>query len=275
MQILGLGAMIAGGLSKDKDDRQTAADIGKSIITGNDTITLRSILSYRQVQESAADQAGIAYLTASKQSGRGMLKTFERFAEQELFSDRLKDPYVRSHPMAQSRIAQLRELAERSPYIDATDSAELQLRHDLVRAKLVGYTDGLKRTYNRYPESDQSLPAQYARAIASVENSGADDAVPRIEALIAQKPDFPYFHELLGDVYLKSGRPKEAVAHYRKAAETAAQPESHPHLAGAVDHRRRRWQPHRRGDRHAEEGAGRRRQSDWLPPVGDRLFTKG
>lgn len=217
MQILGLGAIIAGGMAKDKDDRQAAADIGKSIISGNDTITLRSILAYRQVQESAADQAGIAYLTASKQSGRGMLKTFERFAEQELFSDRMKDPYVRSHPMAQSRIAQLRELAERSPYFSAADAAELQLRHDLVRAKLVGYSEGLQRTYNRYPESDQSLPAQYARTIAAVENAGADESLPRIEALIAQKPDFPYFYELMGDVYLKSGKPKQAIAPYRKA----------------------------------------------------------
>ena len=43
--------------------------------------------------------------------------------------------------MAAERLAALAEVAKASPYWDTKDPAELQLRHDLMRAKLFGYLD--------------------------------------------------------------------------------------------------------------------------------------
>ena len=74
------------------------------------------MLAERRQQESAADQAGINFLTATKQSGRGMLETFERFRQQEYISDAQKDAFARSHPLSTERLARLRALAETSPY---------------------------------------------------------------------------------------------------------------------------------------------------------------
>ncbi|MBI1385570.1 MAG: M48 family metalloprotease [Rhizobiales bacterium] len=217
MQALGIAAMAAGAASGDKDIGEIAGGVGQTILGASGTAVQRGILTYRRVHESAADQAAISYLNATRQSARGMLSTFERFAQQELFSAQLQDPYVRSHPMPQQRIAQLRNLASRSPHFDERDAPSLQLRHDLMRAKLSGYLERPQTVFNRFPESDNSLPAQYARAIASFFGSGIESALPRVERLIAAKPDYPYFHELKGELLLRSGRAAEAVGPLRKA----------------------------------------------------------
>ena len=84
-----------------------------------------------------------------------------------LFAAQYADPYVQSHPMPSERIAALEGIAKGSPYWDKKDPAELQLRHDLMRAKLSGFLDRPDTIARRYPTSDQSLPARYARAISA------------------------------------------------------------------------------------------------------------
>ena len=43
---------------------------------------------------------------------------------------------------------QLRNLAERSPYFNAKDPPALQLRHDMMRAKLAGYLERPQVVFN-------------------------------------------------------------------------------------------------------------------------------
>ena len=223
MKVLGIGALIAAGASGSSQGKEIGSAVGQGLVLGGDGVMQRSILAYQQVQESSADQAGVAFLTAAHESANGMIKTFERFAEQELFSDQLKDPYARSHPVATTRLNQLKVLAQRSPYFSVTDPPELQLRHDLVRAKLHGYLDGPQRVGNRYPSSDDSLPAQYARAIAAAEGSSFEDALPKVDALLAAKPGNPYFWELKGDLFFKKGDASGSIEFYRKALKLAPQ----------------------------------------------------
>ena len=56
------------------------------MLSASGDVTQRSILSYRRVQEYSADQAGVRFLTATKQSAKGMLTTFKKFAEDEMLS---------------------------------------------------------------------------------------------------------------------------------------------------------------------------------------------
>ncbi|MCL4765767.1 MAG: M48 family metalloprotease [Hyphomicrobiaceae bacterium] len=206
VRLLGLGVAIATGA-------------GQAVFAGEELI-MRSLLAERRSQEAAADQAGLSYLNATRQSGRGMLETFERFAQQEYISDAQKDPFVRSHPVATDRLAQLRELVHRSTHYGATDPPQLQLRHDMMRAKLAGYLERPQLVFNRYPASDTSLPARYARAIARFMQGGQGalrTALAEIDVLIREKPDNPYFHELKGDFLTRAGKSSEAIAPLRQA----------------------------------------------------------
>jgi predicted Zn-dependent protease len=110
---------------------------------------------------------------------------------------------------------------ESSPYYNKLDAPELQFRHDLMRAKLFGFIDEPQTVFNLYPNTDQSLPANYARAIATYRKSGMDVAEPLIDALIAAKPDWAYFYEIKGQFLFESGKPAAAVAPLREAVRLA------------------------------------------------------
>jgi predicted Zn-dependent protease len=215
-QILGIGLMVAGGVSGSDG----LGGAGQGVMFGGNEVIMRSLLAERRQQESAADQAGLTFLNATKQSGRGMLATFERFAAQEYISDAQKGAFARSHPLSLDRLARLRKLVETSPYYTVKDSPELQLRHDLMRAKLSGYLEKPAVVYNRYPETDQTLPARYARALASFFRGGPgalETALAQTDALIASRPSYPYFWEAKGDLLMRAGRTHEAIPALRQA----------------------------------------------------------
>jgi predicted Zn-dependent protease len=219
LKILGIGLMVAGG-----GNAGGASDAGKGIFVGGDDILMRSLLADRRAQESSADQSALRYLNATKQSGNGLLETFERFARQEFISDTYRDPFVRSHPVATDRLAQLRDLVARSPYHAVKDPPALQFRHDMMRAKIAGYLDAPHTVFNQYPPSNKSVPAMYARAIATFFQSGIGPGLPAVDALIKLKPDYPYFYELKADMLSRSGRPQEAIEPLRRALKLAHDP---------------------------------------------------
>jgi len=185
---------------------------------------MRSLLSYQRAQEEQADRAGVKFLTATGQSAKGMYETFKRFADQNLFTARYTDPYVQSHPMPTERVAALAAIAKTSPYWDKKDSVDLQLRHDLMRAKLSGFMERSDTVARRYPPSDTSLPARYARAISTYRHADLRTAVTQIDSLIQAQPNNPYFHELKGQALLEGGHPAEAIAPLRHAIELAPYP---------------------------------------------------
>jgi predicted Zn-dependent protease len=141
-----------------------------------------------------------------------------------LFSARFADPYLQSHPMPAERVAGLANLAKTSPYWNRKDPAELQLRHDLMRAKLSGFMDRADTVARRYPASDTSLPARYARAIAAFRYSDLRTAVAQIDALIGSQPDNPYFYELKGQALIEGGHPARAIEPLRRAVSLAPHP---------------------------------------------------
>jgi predicted Zn-dependent protease len=212
LQVLSIGAMVGGAATGNADTAQA----GSAMLFGGQQVLVRSILSYRRAQESSADQAGCDYLSRSHQSPAGMLKTFRFFADQSIGSLRV-DPYIQTHPVPAERIAQLQEIAKKSPYFDQRDPPQLQLKHDLVRAKIAAYTyqNNPQRVLRQY--SDNGLPARYARAIVKFHAGGYQAAAPALEELIAAVPTNPWFYELKGTFLMESGNAKDAVAPLRKA----------------------------------------------------------
>lgn len=216
LQLLGLAAAAGGAMAGVPN----AAQIGMGAAMGGTDAAMRSFLAYRQTEESSADQAGVTFLDATKQSGRGMIETFEVLAD-KLRGIQGINPYLMSHPLPQTRISRLRTLVESSPHYEKKDPPALQFRHDLIRAKLSGFLDKPEIALKRYKQSDTSLPSVYARAIATYRQSGVDAAMPLLNQLIAAQPNWPYFYELKGQFLFESGRGAEAIAPLRKAVELA------------------------------------------------------
>src|SRR6266436_3218788 len=197
--LLGAGAMVAGAAGGGSG----LANAGAAAVTGPQEMIRRSLISYVRQQEENADRAGVKFLTATGQSPKGMYETFKRFTNESLFAARGADPYLQSHPMPAERVAALEELARSSPYWDKKDDPAMQLRHDMVRAKISAFMERQDTVYRRYPSSNDSLPARYALA--------------QIDGLIQVQPNNPYFYELRGQALLEGAKPAEAIAPLRKA----------------------------------------------------------
>jgi predicted Zn-dependent protease len=214
--LLGAGAMVAGSRSGSNSG---LANAGAAAIAGPQEMIRRNLISYVRQQEENADRAGVKFLTATSQSAKGMYETFKRFTNDSLFAARGADPYLQSHPMPAERVAALEELARSSPYWDKKDDAAMQLRHDMVRAKISAFMERQDTVYRRYPMSNDSLPARYAHAISTYLHGDLRSALAQIDMLIQTQPNNPYFYELRGQALLEGGKPAEAIAPLRKAAQ--------------------------------------------------------
>jgi predicted Zn-dependent protease len=121
--------------------------------------------------------------------------------------------------MPVERVAALAEIARTSPYWEKKDDATLQMRHDMVRAKISAFMERQDTVYRRYPLSDNSLPARYAHAIATYRHGDLRNALAQIDAMIQVEPNNPYFYELRGQALLEGGKPTEAIAPLRRAVQ--------------------------------------------------------
>jgi predicted Zn-dependent protease len=218
--ILGVGAMAAAATSKSGAVGGNPA-VG---MIGAQGVIQRSLLAYQRAQEEQADRAGVGFLKATSQSPKGMYETFKRFADQMLFSAGRADPYLQSHPMPTERLAALAEIAKNDPNWNKKDPPELQARHDLMRAKLFGFMERPDTLLRRYPPSDTSLPARYARAVSTYRHADLRTALGQMDALIAAQPGNPYFHELKGQALVEAGRAQEAIPILRHAISLAPDP---------------------------------------------------
>ena len=216
--LLGAGALVAGASrGSNSSGNNGLANAGAAAIAGPQEMIRRSLLSYQRQQEENADRAGVKFLTATQQSPKGMYETFKRFTSESLFAARGADPYLQSHPMPAERVAALQEFASTSPYWDKKDDPALQLRHDMVRAKVSAFMERPELVYRRYPLTNDSMPARYARAISTYLHGDLRSALTQIDALIAVQPNNPYFYEVRGQALLESGKPADAIAPLRKA----------------------------------------------------------
>jgi predicted Zn-dependent protease len=208
--VLGAAAMAVG-----------AGDAGMGILAAGQQAALGSFLAFTRAQESSADQAGAAYLSKAGISGRGSIEFFKKLQNQEYrLGIYAKDSYDRTHPISSERILALTELYQKDPAWSRKTDPAIEARFQRVKAKLIGFVTP-KDAVRYYPESDQSVPAHYARAYAYHLGAYPDKANAEADTLLAINPEDPFFLELKGQILLEGGRPMEAIAPLRKAVANA------------------------------------------------------
>ena len=215
--LLGAAAIAAG-----------AGEAGMGVMMAGQQAALGKFLAFSRVQESTADAAGAQYLSKAGISGRGSLAFFKKLQNLEFRYGVKQDDdqaYGRTHPMSGDRIQALREVYVIDPAWTKPADPKIEARFQRIKAKLSGYMTEPERTLRKFPESNTSIPARYARAYAWHKSAYPQKALTEVEGLLATNPEDPYFLELEGQVLLESGRPKEAIPALRKAVTNSrAQP---------------------------------------------------
>lgn len=194
-----------------------AGDAAMGVMMAGQRAAMGKFLAFTRSQEATADASAVKYLHIAGISGKGMLAFFTKLQNQEYrLAIYAKDSYDRTHPLSSERIQALDQAFKSDPAWNNPIDPQLEARFERVKAKLWGFVDP-KQAVIKYPESNQSVPAHYARAYAYHVGGYPDKANAEADALLAKDPHDPFFLELKGQIQLEGGKPREALAPLREA----------------------------------------------------------
>lgn len=208
--IIGMLAGLAVGAAAGR------GDIAIGAIGAGQTIAERTLLSFSRAQESSADSAAMRFLDRAGEPSDGLLAFMEKLGKQELLPLDRRSEYVRTHPLSQDRIQNIKTHVESTKRANPNIRSDFVTQHERMKAKLSGYLQP-ESALLKYTDKDPRLPARYARAIALYRKGLFDRALPLMDGLIASEPANPFFHELKGQMLFESGRVNEAVVAYEKS----------------------------------------------------------
>ncbi len=191
-------------------------DVGVAIALGSQSSLMTNYAAYRVEEERSADESAVKILGQMHKSPEGLRDFMKKIQTQNMLSGIEETDYLRTHPMTYERLSFLDDAVEKSAYKENKTRDEEFLR---VKAKLFAYLETPARTFKKYPASDHSVPAQYARAIANFKQVKIKEAMNGVDALIEKEPNNPYFHELKGQFLLEDGKVRAAKSEYEKALE--------------------------------------------------------
>jgi len=196
-----------------------AGDAGMGIMQAGQRAALGEMLAFTRGQEATADATGSRLLSQAGISGKGMLDFFNKLQNEEYrLAIYAKDSFDQTHPLSSERIQALQQKLKSDPAWGKPVDTALEARFQRVKAKLLGFVNP-RQAVLRYPESNQSVPAHYARAYAYHLGGYPDKAVAEADALLATSPHDPFFLELKGQILLEGGKPKEAIPILREATQ--------------------------------------------------------
>ena len=148
-----------------------------------------------------------------------MVHVFDRMANENASAGIDEKEFASDHPADRDRVALLQEEADASPYRDVPDSPASIHAYEMVKAKVIGYLLQPRDVLYRYPLSDNSEPARYARAMVYMRLPDLPKALAEIKSLIQDEPKNPYFYEVLGQIYVSMSQPTKGIPPYQTSVD--------------------------------------------------------
>ena len=196
-------------------------DAAMAVMLGGQSSLINHFTHYRTEEERSADEAAIKLLGATQQSPLGILNFMKKIKKENIMEGREESPYFRTHPITNDRIYFFENALANSPYKQIPQN-DFFLR---IKAKIKAYLQKPEQTFREYPLSRVDTPAVYAQAIAYLKKLDFDKALNKIDVLILRDANNPFFYELKGQIYLETGKIKQAKQNFAKAYELL--PNSH------------------------------------------------
>ena len=210
IQALGVGLMVAGG----------NPTLGAGVMAGSTGVAQQSMLAFTRDEERIADNMGLSLMAKSGTDVNGFITVLEQMRNISGISESKINPNRINHPLTSERLNNIKtQISQLTDYKQPTaDSASKHTElFEHIRAKLIGYLEPTSRVFERYPYSDKSDSALYARAIANMRLGKLKSAATGTRTLISRNPDNPYYYELLGDIEYQSGSYDSGVSAYEKS----------------------------------------------------------
>jgi predicted Zn-dependent protease len=193
-----------------------STDVGVGSAIGASNAPISSFMKFSRTQESAADNAGIKYLTQLGISPDGLIKFLGDLGKNERSFYDKSNAYMSTHPISQDRIDNIKSYTEKNlPKKTSYLGDYARSRYTRIVAKIFAYTHSPEAVFQKYTGNDTN--SNYAKAIAYMKSANLAKTVEYIDKLMDKEPLSPFYLELKGQVYFESGKVAESIPFYEKA----------------------------------------------------------
>ena len=213
-QIIGIGTGLTGMLT----DSGALSDIGTGITLGGTDLARRDYLQHSRVQEYEADMSAISIMESIGEPSIGLLQMLEKIKESSQIYGGEINPLELTHELPQDRIDFLKNKISKQRFYEVQDSAELIHRHNLARAKIIGYL-GLPNKF-----ADNTPYANYSKAISYYQKGNYEQSKSIMTSLINEF-EYAYFYEFLAQIYFEINEYELAIESLKKGKALLGQPE--------------------------------------------------
>ncbi len=186
------------------------------IALGTATSAMRGFLAHTRAEEAAADRSAANYMRNAGLDPQGLVDLHQTFAGQEALSVGRQDPYMRSHPLTRDRIRAAQAYVA-SHGGTGTAGPDDTYWFDRIQGKLSAFTRSPKWTRRRAAEDPFDDVRRMRLAVADHRDNDLAGARAGMDAVLADRPDDAYYHELMGQILLENRQLTEALAAYETA----------------------------------------------------------
>ena len=190
------------------------------LILGSQDIAIKSAFQFSRIQEQQADKYALDTFRKKKISLTGLENLLLRLSQREVSTNNSVERYYRSHPFSKERLEQLKKYKS-STYISNKKNENIYINNfnislDYIKNKIRAYESDPFEILNKKDNNDISFP-NYSHIIAYKKTGKYEAAIKTLKILQNKYHDYPFYHELAGDIYYSKGSYDKSIREYKKA----------------------------------------------------------
>ena len=190
------------------------------LILGSQDIAIKSAFQFSRIQEQQADKYALDTFRKKKISLTGLENLLLRLSQREVSTNNSVERYYRSHPFSKERLEQLKKYKS-STYISNKKNENIYINNfnislDYIKNKIRAYESDPFEILNEKDNNDISSP-NYSHIIAYKKTGEYESAIKTLKILQNKYHDYPFYHELAGDIYYSKGSYDKSIREYKKA----------------------------------------------------------
>lgn len=190
------------------------------LILGTQDIAIKSAFQFSRIQEQQADKYALDTFRKKKISLTGLENLLLRLSQREVSTNNSVVGYYRSHPFSKQRLEQLKKYKS-SNYISNKNNEDIYINNfnislDYIKNKIRAYGSDPFEILNK-KNNNNTFFANYSHVIAYKKTGEYEPAIDTLKVLQNKYPDYPFYHELAGDIYFSKGSYNKSIREYKKA----------------------------------------------------------
>ena len=201
--------------------RKLDSNSALGLILGTQDIAIKSAFQFSRIQEQQADKYALDTFRKKKISLTGLENLLLRLSQREVSTNNSVVGYYRSHPFSKQRLEQLKKYKS-SNYISNKNNEDIYINNfnislDYIKNKIRAYGSDPFEILNKKDNNNNIFFTNYSRIIAYKKTGEYEPAIDTLKVLQNKYPDYPFYHELAGDIYFSKGSYNKSIREYKKA----------------------------------------------------------